>query len=464
MTASLPIRVFTPQGMLGYGYDLADFRRTMEEGVDVVVVDSGSTDPGPYMLGLGKTLVTEESYARDLRPLLHASAEHRVPVIISSAGGAGTNAQVDWMTELVDRLAAEDGLSLRIAKIFADIPADVVSARLADGLVEPNVRGELPTEIDVREAEAIVAQMGAEPFLKILESDEPFDVIIAGRAYDPAPHAAFAMHHGVDPGIAWHMGKILECGAACAEPKGGGVIATVHQDSFELTPTGQGQRCTPLSVAAHTLYEKSRPDLLPGPGGVLDVSDCTYEPVDERSVRVAGSRFMPTAQPTLKLEGAAVVGHRAVFIGGIHDPVLIGQLDAFLERVERRVGVLHPELASGTATLSFHVYGRNGVMGPLEPSSAIPHEVGILGEVTAPDQQLALAICTTVRIGCLHLSYPGQLATAGNMALPLNPMESPIGAVCAFTLYHVMNSQGLDLFPDSYQQAGLTPVEEVTSP
>lgn len=459
MNGSLPIRIFTPQGMLGYGYDLDDFRRTVREGVDVIVVDSGSTDPGPYMLGLGTTLVTEESYARDLRPMLRAVAEHGVPLVISSAGGAGTDAQVTWMTDLVHRLATEEGLSLRVANIGADIPADVVSDRLAQGLVEPNVRGELPSEQDVVEAESIVAQMGAEPFLAILDSGEPFDVIIAGRAYDPAPHAAFAMHHGVEPGIAWHMGKILECGAACAEPKGGGVVATVHRDSFDLTPVGPEQRCTPLSVAAHTLYEKSRPDLLPGPGGVLDVRGCTYEAVDERTVRVRGSRFTPAEHPTVKVEGAAVVGERAVFIGGIHDPVLIGRLDTFLERVERRAGVLHPELASGAATLAFHVYGRDAVMGLLEPSTTVPHEVGILGEVTAATPESALAICTTVRIGCLHLPYPGQLATAGNMALPLNPMESGIGPVCAFTLYHVMNSRGLDLFPVSHRQVGRSPEE-----
>ncbi|WP_020124349.1 acyclic terpene utilization AtuA family protein [Streptomyces canus] len=462
MSASLPIRIFTPQGMLGYGYDLADFHRTVEEGVDLIVVDSGSTDPGPYMLGLGKTLVTVESYARDLRPMLRAVADHRIPLVISSAGGAGTDEQVARMTDLVDRLADEEGLSLRVVTIGADMPADVVADRLARGLIEPNVRGELPSEKDVREATGLVAQMGAEPFLEILATGEPFDVIIAGRAYDPAPHAAFALHHGVEPGIAWHMGKILECGGACAEPKGGGVVATVYRDRFELSPSGPAQRCTPLSVAAHTLYEKSRPDLLPGPGGVLDVRACVYEAVDERTVRVRGSRFLPSDHPVLKVEGAAVVGHRAAFIGGIHDPVLIAQLDTFLERVERQAGQLHPELAGGTASLAFHVYGRNGVMGPLEPSTAVPHEVGILGEVTAESPELALAICTTVRIGCLHLSYPGQMATAGNMALPLNPMESPIGPVCAFTLYHLMDARDLDLFPVAHRQVGRIPAEEAT--
>ncbi|WP_280908676.1 hypothetical protein [Streptomyces sp. SAI-117] len=101
-------------------------------------------------------------------------------------------------------------------------------------------------------------------------------------------------------------------------------------------------------------------------------------------------------------------------------------------------------------------------MGPLEPSTAVPHEVGILGEVTAQSPELALAICTTVRIGCLHLSYPGQMATAGNMALPLNPMESPIGPVCAFTLYHLMDARDLDLFPVAHRQVGLIPAKEAT--
>ncbi|WP_225625845.1 acyclic terpene utilization AtuA family protein [Streptomyces werraensis] len=461
MSGSLPIRIFTPQGMLGYGYDLEDFRRVVEEGVDVMVVDSGSTDPGPYMLGLGHTLVTVESYARDLRPMLRAVSDHHIPLVISSAGGAGTDEQVAWMTDLVNRLAEEEGLSLSVVTIGADVPADVVTDRLARGLVEPNVLGELPSEKDVAQATGLVAQMGAEPFLKVLASDEPFDVIIAGRAYDPAPHAAFALHHGVEPGIAWHMGKILECGGACAEPKGGGVVATVHRDSFALTPTGPAQVCTPLSVAAHTLYEKSRPDLLPGPGGVLDVRGCAYEAVDDRTVRVTGSRFLPGGRTALKVEGAAVVGHRAMFIGGIHDPVLIGQLDAFLDRVERHAGELHPELAAGAAQLMFHVYGRDAVMGPREPSTAVPHEVGVLGEVTAQTPELALAICTTVRIGCLHLSYPGQVATAGNLALPLNPMESSVGPVCAFTLYHLMDVDGLDgLFPVERRQVGRTRLRE----
>lgn len=79
--------------------------------------------------------------------------------------------------------------------------------------------------------------MGHEPYLKVLQ-DHPdvrdsyfitshnpdvvqqIDIIIGGRSYDPAPYAAFSYLHGIDPGVAYHMGKIMECGGLCATPKG----------------------------------------------------------------------------------------------------------------------------------------------------------------------------------------------------------------------------------------------------
>jgi hypothetical protein len=42
-------------------------------------------------------------------------------------------------------------------------------------------------------------------------------------------------------------------------------------------------------VAAHTLYEKTNPYLLPGPGGVLSLEKATFEQETDRIVRVRGS-------------------------------------------------------------------------------------------------------------------------------------------------------------------------------
>jgi len=38
----------------------------------------------------------------------------------------------------------------------------------------------------------------------------------------------------------------------------------------------------------------------------------------------------------------------------------------------------------------------------------------------------------------LHAPYPGKMATAGNLALPFTPLEIPLGEVCQFNVYHLM--------------------------
>jgi hypothetical protein len=294
--------------------------------------------------------------------------------------------------------------------------------------------------------------MGAEPFLKVLQERPDIEVIIAGRSYDPAPFAGLCMLHGISPGTYWHMGKIVECGAVCAEPKGKVILATIRQDSFDLEPMALDERCTIASVAAHTLYEKSKPDMLAGPGGVLDLRQSRYEQITERAVRVSGSVFVPSEQYQVKLEGAGLVGHRTIFIGGIRDSVLLGQIDDFLSRVHASAAKTYPAIADGSATLDFHQYGRNGVMGATEPEiDRIPHEIGLLGEVTAPTQELANAICSSVRINVLHMPYSGQVATAGNFAIPLNPPETPTGPVYRFSVYHLMDVESpTELFPIHY--------------
>jgi hypothetical protein len=450
------LRILTPAGILGYGIPAEHFWRGVDREPDAIILDAGSTDPGPYLLGLGKTIVPRPACMRDLSLVLQACAERKIKLIVSSAGGAGIDRHVDDLVGMVRDIAAEKGWRFKLATIHAEVGRDVVHARLdANRIVECGPAGELTHEA-IDGATHIVAQMGGEPFARVLSERPDVDIIISGRSYDPAPHAGLCMLHGIDPGVYWHMGKIVECGAVCAEPKGRVILATVRRDSFDLEPMNPAERCTPSSVAAHTLYEKTRPDLLSGPGGVLDLRESRYEALDERRVRVSGSVFRPSERYSVKLEGAAVVGHRTIFIGGIRDPILIGQLDGFLDGVRRRTAAAYPELERGEASMAFHVYGRDGVMGPMEPlRHVLPHEVGLLGEVTAATQDLADAICSTARISVLHMPYPGQLATAGNFAIPLNPPENPIGPVCRFTVYHLMQvDDPEELFPIRYGEIG----------
>lgn len=451
------IRILTPVGMLGYGIPEDDFMRGIEAGADAVIVDAGSTDPGPYQLGLAKMIVSPSALERDLRTILKGCRVRKIPLLIGSAGGPGIGQHVDETIAIIRRIAAEAGQRLKVAAIYADVDKALVMERFETGRIGPCASSPPATREDIESAEHIVAQMGVEPILKVLREHPDVDVVVAGRAYDPAPYAAFCQLHGIeDPGIYWHMGKIMECGANCAEPKGKVILATVRQDSFDLEPMSPKERCTPLSVAAHTLYEKTRPDLLSGPGGVLDLTGARYAPLDERTVRVSGSVFRPAPKYRVKLEGAAIAGHRTIFVGGIRDPILVGRIDDFLAGLKQRLAGVFPELAAGQAQIHFHVYGKNGVMGELEPCKDFaPLEVGILGEVTAPTQEQANAICSYARIGVLHMPYPGQMATAGNFAIPLNPPENPIGPVCRFSLYHLMDvASPLELFPSRIEEVG----------
>jgi len=61
-----------------------------------------------------------------------------------------------------------------------------------------------------------------------------------------------------------HAAKILECGAAAVTNRftPDGMLCTMRQDEFVIEPANPQMKCTPVSVAAHTLYENADPFLL----------------------------------------------------------------------------------------------------------------------------------------------------------------------------------------------------------
>lgn len=436
--------------MLGYGFPEEDYRRGLERNPDAVILDSGSTDPGPYMLGTGTTMVKPRAYVRDLKVILNGIGDNKIPLLIGSAGGAGFDGNVDYIVDTIKNICKELGLHKKIVKIYADIPKGLVAEKLKQGMISSCSCSPELTEKDIDESVRIVAQMGMEPILNALRKNPDADIIVAGRAYDPSPYAAFCAYKGIhNPGIFWHMGKVMECGAFCCEKKGQVILATVREDSFDLEPMALDNRCTEVTVASHTLYEKTRPDRLPGPGGVLNLDNAKYQQLNDRAVRVWGSKFEESKGYQVKLEGAAVCGYRTVFIGGVRDPILISQIDKLLPMVKAYVANLYPELKTGEAKIIFHLYGRNAVMEDWEPEkNDLPHEIGVLCEVIASTQELASAICSNARVALLHGPYPGQLATGGNLALPLNPPDNALGQVCRFSVYHLMEiDDPLELFP-----------------
>ncbi len=440
------IRLLAPTAILGYGFPLSSFQRGMEEKPHLIGVDAGSTDPGPYYLGKGKSFTDRVSVKRDLEIIMEASSAAGIPVVIGSAGGSGGQAHVDWNLEIVEEVAREKRLSFTLARIDAEFSPDLVLQKLAAGDVAP-LPGVPPlTAEDVLGSTCIVGQMGIEPLQEALRQGA--DLVVAGRAYDPVCFAALPIIKGFDPALALHLGKILECAAIASTPGSGRdcMLGILRRDHFLIRPLDPLRRCTPESVAAHSLYEKADPFHLRGPGGTLDLTDTRYEQLDAQTVTVSGTRFQESPY-TVKLEGARRVGFRSVCIAGSRDPVMIGQIQEITAGVRDSVANNFEKLQKNYF-LHFHLYGLHGVMGELEPLNRTPHELGIIIECVAPSQEEANTILSFARSTMLHYGFPGRISTAGNLAFPYSPSDFEAGEVFEFSIYHLLkNIDPLQSFP-----------------
>jgi hypothetical protein len=418
---------------------LASFEAGLALGPDVIAVDAGSSDPGPYYLGSGKSFTDRAAVKRDLKHMLLAGRARQIPVLVGSAGGAGARPHLDWTVAIIREIAREENLSGRLAVIASDFDRSVLLSALDAGDLVPLPPGGPAVAEDITQSTHVVGQIGEEPLMAALAAGA--DVVVSGRTYDPAVFAAVPILKGYERGLALHMGKILECAAIAATPGSGSdcMLATLDGSGFVLEALNPQRRCTVTSIAAHTLYEKSNPYRLPGPGGMLDLTKTCFEQLDDRRVHVSGSRFVPSEGYFVKLEGARPIGYRTVSIAGARAPDFIAKLDEIIAGVRERVSDNFPEMAGGDAKLLFRVYGRDGVMGALEPERASsPHEVGLVIEAVADSQERADTIVSFARSTMLHYGYPGRVSTAGNLAFPYSPSDFSAGAVYGFSLYHLL--------------------------
>jgi hypothetical protein len=366
-----------------------------------------------------------------------------VPLIIGSCGTSGRDVGVDWMAQLAREIAAEERLHFKAALIKSDQSTAYLKRRLGENRIRPLSPAPLLSE-QVIESSHIVGMMGTEPIQAALAAGA--DVVLAGRASDSALYAAIPLTLGADPGLSWHAAKTLECGAACAVvPAADCMFARIREDHFDIEPLDLNARCTPQTIAAHTLYENANPFLLTEPSGVIDTEQAGYHALCDRVVRVTGSRFRQAAQYTVKLEGSQLVGFQTIVIGGIRDPYIIRALDTLLPKAraffDTRIAELFPgQMSKNDYDINYRIYGRDAVMGQLEPmrASAPGYEVGVLITITAPTQELANKIATFVSHVSAHLPVPEYQGIISSIAYPFSPPELPRGAVYRFSVNHVV--------------------------
>ena len=433
------VRIIVPVGMLGGGFPAETITRGITLGAHAIVVDGGSTDSGPYYLGTGTAKTTEAAVRRDLSLLLAAAVEHRIPLIVTSCGTSGTDAGLEWIEDIVTSIAERDRLSFRLATIRCEQHPDTVHHALDASRITPLTPSGALTHGTITARTHIVGVLGAEPIAAALDAGAR--VVLTGRATDTAPVAALALRRGLPAGPAWHAGKTTECGGQCTTNPQAGVLVSIDPDGFTIESLDPAGAATPTSVAAHMIYENADPWFMREPSGTLDTTAATYIALDQRRVRVEGSQFHHAEQYTIKLEGAAHTGYETVSLVGIRDPHILADLPAWqsrltsviTDRVEALLG-----LAPSAYDLGIRCYGNDAVLGPLEPETRAPREIGVLLKVRADEQATATAIAKIANPYLLHLPLAG-MDHLPSFAFATSPAETERGATYEFVLNHTID-------------------------
>jgi hypothetical protein len=323
---------------------------------------------------------------------------------------------------------------------------EVVRRHLHDGRARALPPSAPLTEADIDAATHIVGMMGVEPIQQALRSGA--QIVVGGRSSDTSIFAALPLLEGYDSAVVWHMAKILECGAAAVAVRTAPdcMMAVLHEDSFDVFPMREDYQCTPQSVASHTLYENADPFELKEPSGVLRTDHARYQAISDRAVRVSGSEFVRDPEYTIKLEGVRQVGYSTIVMGGVRDPYILAQIDSWLAQLNDNIRTrIKNTVGDRPYEIVTRVYGRDGVMGALEPQRGSTengwvggHEAFILWDVISPSQELSRSIATSLSHMAVHNPIPKWHGLISGVAFPYSPPEIDRGPVYEFHLNHVL--------------------------
>ena len=433
------LRILCPNGHLGFAPTKEEsFWIGAETRPDYYCCDSGSDDIGPGPLGGDTSVSPYEWQKHDLELMLVAARKQGVPMMIGSSGDTGTNSRVNMFVEMIKTLSQKHHLApFKLVYFYSELDKEWIRMKMKQGRIIEGLdaRKNLTFE-ELDRTERIVAMAGVHPFVKALEMGA--DVIIGGRSSDAAIFAAAALYEGFPENHSYYIGKVLECASFCAEPYMAKetVIGTITHQDVKVTAMHPAQRCTIASVAGHAMYERSNPFFEYFAGGMLDMTHCNYEPVDEKTTRITGQKFIPTQGKTkVKLEGSGKIGERYIGIVGIRDPYTILNIDKVIQWAQSQV----EERFSGKGyQLYYKIYGKNAIMGELEPVKEIKsHELCIIVEGVAPTKEMAEEVTL---IGSRQIFY-ARLAegerTAGTAAFVIDGVL-PAPPAYRWTMNHVL--------------------------
>lgn len=433
------VRVLVPSGALGLNFDQDALEAGLARTPHVIAIDGGSTDSGPAYLGQGRSKYSRAVISSEWERLMQARTRNAIPLVLGTAGTCGTDSGVAEMLDITREIANRNGEKLRVALLKSSQDGTRLAAEYERGRIFP-----LPAAPDISaptlgQCTNIVALAGAEQVGRALETGA--DIIIAGRTTDTAIISALPLMRGCHAGAAWHGAKIAECGALCAtHPQTGVLLAEFDRHGVTLTPMAERSRATPQTVSAHMLYENADPFILHEPGGHLDATGARYTAVDDRSVRVTGARWVPAPAYRVKLEGARSAGFQSVLLSVLRDPRYVKNArqwaNDIVEKCREKVAT-HLGISPHGFSIEIRLIGHSASLGSFETERADPPvELGALGIVTAPEQELADEIGRMLNPYLLHHPLT-QEEEQPTFSFPFSPAEISRGETFEFCLNHV---------------------------
>ena len=444
----IPIKVLVPSGVLGLGFDLEALNNGVKNNPDIISIDGGSTDSGPYSLGSGTSKYSRAAIKAEWKSLMIARKKANVPLVIGSCGTCGTNGMVDWMENITIELAEELNQNIKIAKLYCQQEKNFIKKKFQLSKIFPLNPAPMLNDQLIDEMTNIVALAGAEQIQECINTGA--EIILAGRTTDTAIISALPLMKGANPGSSWHGSKVVECGALCStNPTSGVVMVEFDKTGFTVEPMSKNAFCTSETVAAHMLYENADPFILHEPGGYMDVTYSNYYNIDKKKVRVEGAKWHPSKQYSVKLEGAKIAGYQSSLLVLLRDKKYVEKVKNWTDKLSKFLKKeIYERMDINTSeySLEFRHIGLNSTLGELEKNVRSPVEVGVLCLITSKNQ-ISTEIAKLINPFLLHfpLSSNEELPT---FAFPFSPVHSDRGCVYEFALNHILE---LDNPMDAFQ-------------
>ena len=440
------IKILVPAGALGIPFDKNALMNGIKQKPDLIAIDGGSTDSGPYYLGTGKSKYSFNAIKKDWSILMKVRAKAKVPLIIGTAGTCGTKSSVEWMLKITKEIAKENKEKLKIVTLKTDLSKEFVLKKFKIGKIKPLEGAPKINKDIINDCTNIVALAGAEQIQKAINTNA--DIIIVGRSSDTALISSLPIYHGLNVASAWHGAKIAECGAlATNNPNSGVVLLEFDKIGFTITPMCENTKATPQTVFAHMLYENADPYILLEPGGYLDVSDAIYKKNKTNSVRVEGSKWYKKIPYTLKLEGARLIGFQTISIILIRYPYYLENIDKWVNKLRNTFYKKIKTTILYDVLLELRIIGKNGTLGNLDSGTIKNNEVAIMAIFTANTQEKANESAKLLNPDLLHLQLKKN-EPMPTFAFPFSPPEINRGPLFEFCFHHVVEIDNpSDFFP-----------------